>query len=216
MLQLFRKAGWLTWCILIITSVVLMARLSLPYTAFKRNIDFLLTKQNVYHISYWRISFYLHVFASVFVLPAGLTQFNKYLLIKKPKVHRSFGMLYILVVLIISSPTGFLMALHANGGLPAKTSFIILSLAWFSTTLFALIFAKRKKFGVHGEWVLRSYALALSAITLRSYALLFDLLHFNIRPQEVYITIAWLSWVPNLVITEIMIRKGFVKRLLKR
>ena len=54
----------------------LMVRLSLPYTVMQPDVDFLQTKEGVYHLGYWRRSFYVHVFTSSFVLIAGLSQFN--------------------------------------------------------------------------------------------------------------------------------------------
>jgi hypothetical protein len=211
-----RTIGYFVWCLILTYAIYLMFLLSWPYTAMKPGIDFLATKQRVYHIPYWRTSFYLHVFTSLFALLAGLSQFNRKLLWKRPKVHRTVGLLYWVVVLFIASPTGFIMAIHANGGLPARTSFVMLSLLWFATTLLAMIAIKNKQWELHGEWMLRSYALTLSAITLRFYALLFDLFQVHARPQEVYITIAWLSWVPNLIIAEVLIKKGFVKQLLTK
>ena len=194
-------------------AVYLMFQLSVPYTSFQKNIDFLATKQNVYHIDYWRYAFYAHVFTSIFVLPAGFTQFNTNFFAKA--WHRKLGMIYILAVLFVSAPTGFLMGLHANGGLASKASFVLLSTLWFITTLLALINAKRRKFIEHGEWMLYSYALTLSAITFRLIALGFDLLDIRVRPQEVYVTTAWLSWVPNIILAHLMIKMGFIKRLFR-
>jgi hypothetical protein len=212
--RIIQKSGIALWCIALSYAIYLMYQLSVPYTAMERNIDFLQTKQRVYHIDYWRISFYAHVFTSIFVLPAGFTQFNKAFFRKR--YHRWLGMVYVATVLLIGAPTGFMMALHANGGLGAKASFVLLSLLWFTTTLLALIQVKKKNFEDHGEWMVYSYALALSAITFRLLALAFDLLKVEARPQEVYVAIAWLSWVPNLVIAEILIRTGFVRRLFTR
>lgn len=193
-----------------------MINLSLPYLAFKPGIDFLATKQRAYHIVYWRVAFYLHVFTSVFTLIGGLTQFSKKILTQYPKVHRIMGLIYWITVLFIAAPTGFIMGIHANGGLPARSSFVLLSLLWFLFTLIAIIQIKRKDFTAHAEWMLRSYALTLSAISLRFYALLFDVLNIHVRPQEAYITIAWLSWVPNLLIAEAMIKNGFINSILKK
>lgn len=209
-----RWIGVSIWCIGLAIAVYLMFRLSVPYVSFQKNIDFLATKQNVYHIDYWRYAFYIHVFTSVFVLAAGFTQFNKAFFVQG--WHRKLGMLYILTVLFLSAPTGLVMGLHANGGLGAKASFVLLSTVWFVTTLLALVTAKKKKFIEHGEWMLYSYALALSAISLRLMALGFDLFQIHVRPQEVYVTIAWLSWVPNLLVAHLLIKLGFVKALFRK
>jgi hypothetical protein len=211
---LLRRAGLFLWCTGLLVAIWLMFRLSVPYVAFDSHVDFLQTKQKVYHINYWRISFYIHVFTSIVVLPAGFTQFHPGFF---PRGwHRRLGTIYLYTVLFISAPTGFLMGLHANGGLAAKASFVLLSLTWFLTTLMAVITVKKKKFEQHGEWMLFSYALTLSAIFFRLYVLFFDLLHINARPSEVYVTVAWLSWVPNLIVALFMIRSGFIRRLYER
>lgn len=214
MYRTIRTLGLISWCAGLALATYLMFRLSVPYVSFQKNIDFLATKQNVYHIDYWRLAFYAHVFTSIFVLPAGFTQFNKAFF--RQAWHRRLGMIYIVTVLIISAPTGFLMGLHANGGLGAKASFVLLSTVWFITTGAALLSARRKNFIEHGEWMLYSYALTLSAITFRLLALAFDLFDIHVPPREVYVTIAWLSWVPNLFLAHWMIKAGFVKNLFRK
>lgn len=213
-MKLIRFAGIIVWCSGLAAAIYLMFQLSVPYTSFQKNIDFLGTKQNVYHIDYWRYSFYAHVFTSIFVLPAGFTQFNSAFFRKA--WHRKLGMIYVLTVLFISAPTGFLMGLHANGGLASKASFVLLSSLWFITTLLAFTTVKKRRFIDHGEWMLYSYALTLSAITFRLIALGFDLFDIRVRPQEVYVTTAWLSWVPNIIIAHLMIKMGFIKNLFKK
>lgn len=183
----------------------LMIQLSWPYHVIEPNVDFLLSKQNIYHTDSWRISFYVHVFTSILVLVAGFTQFSKTILKHYTKIHRITGWVYFVVVLLISGPAAFVMALKANGGLPARASFTALSLVWYACTLMALIRVRQHNYQSHAQWMIRSYALTLSAITLRIYAYLFDALHINVHPRDVYITIAWLSWVPNLIVAEIII-----------
>jgi len=184
----------------------LMIKLSWPYHVIAPNIDFLLSKQQVYHNDSWRISFYVHVFTSILILVAGFTQFSKSILKNHTKIHRITGWVYFVVVLLISGPTAFVMSFKANGGLPARASFVSLSIMWYACTLIALIRVKQHCYQSHAQWMIRSYALTLSAITLRIYAFMFDALHVNVHPRDVYITIAWLSWVPNLIVAEMIIR----------
>ncbi len=183
----------------------LMLRLSLPYTTIKSDVDFLQTKQNVYHINYWRWSFYVHVFTSIFVLLAGFIQFSKYLRIKFTKLHRITGYLYVLLIVFITGPASFMMGWHANGGLPARTSFTLLSFLWVIFTALAWWFAVKQNFNLHRAFMIRSYALTLSAITLRIYTVAFAYFNIHAKPVEIYITTAWLSWVPNLIIAEMII-----------
>ncbi|GGB08841.1 DUF2306 domain-containing protein [Puia dinghuensis] len=191
----------------------LMIRLTLPYAAMRPNINFLRTKERIYHIGYWRISFYTHVFTSCLVLIAGFTQFAPRLLVRKPQIHRVMGWAYLLTVTMVSGPAAFVMALYANGGLPARASFTLLSVLWITFTACAGYYAIRKRFTLHGAFMFRSYALTLSAITLRGYTYLIDLTTLPFTPRDIYITTAWLSWVPNLILAEILIRNGWVEKV---
>ena len=191
----------------------LLLRLSLPYTAMRSDVAFLRTKQNVYYIGYWRYSFYIHVFTSFFVLLAGFTQFNPWMLGRHPRVHRLMGWIYLITVLFITGPAAFMMAWHANGGLPARTSFTLLAFLWIFFTAFAGYRVIKRQFLSHGAFMFRSYALTLSAVTLRLYTYLSAYLPLYASPKEIYITTAWLSWVPNLIIAEMLIRSGWVEKI---
>lgn len=201
--------------LLLAWAVWLMVDLTLPYVTFEKNVDFLLTKLNVYHIRHWRYGFYVHIFSSVLVLVAGFTQFSRRVLHHRPKLHRGMGYVYAVTLLFVSGPGAWVMAFYANGGLPARASFVLLTFLWYVFTLAAMFYVFRRNWNEHGNFMLRSYALTFSAITLRLYAFGIDYLQLHVRPAEAYITIAWLSWVPNLLLAELLIRMGFVKRLFR-
>jgi len=195
---------------------LLMIRLTLPYAAMRSDVDFLRTKQTIYHLPWWRNSFYIHVFTSCLVLIAGFTQFNPWLLRKRRRIHRLMGWVYLVTVTTISGPAAFIMALYANGGLPARASFTLLAFLWMSYTLYAGYYAVRRKFQLHGAYMFRSYALTLSALTLRAYTYLLSYSALHASSRDIYITTTWLSWVPNLILAEILIRKGFVEKIYKQ
>jgi hypothetical protein len=50
--------------------------------------------------------------------------------------------------------------------------------------------------------MLRSYALAMAAITLRVYAFIASW-SIDLSNPPAYALIAWLSWVPNLLVVEV-------------
>jgi len=183
---------------------VLMLRLTIPYTSLKIDVDFLATKQSIIHLEYWRYAFYTHVFASVFVLLLGVVQFIPALAYKYKKVHRTIGLAYVVIVVLLSGPSGFIMGIYANGGFYAKISFVILSMLWIGFTATAYMKALRGKIEEHKAYMVRSYALTLSAITLRTYAYIIPSL-VHMHGKDEYILIAWLSWVPNLIVAELLI-----------
>jgi uncharacterized membrane protein len=180
------------------------------YIPLNSNTGFLKLKQAYLHIDIWRISFYIHVFSSLFALLAGFTQFSKTLLKSRPGLHRKIGYVYVINILFITGPAGFIMSFYANGGFSARIAFISLSVLWISFTVLAFYKAIKKDFSAHRAFMIRSYALTLSAISLRAWKVLFEM--FTMLGQEDrYKIIAWLGWGLNLLIAEIIIIK-FLKR----
>lgn len=220
-MQVQRSSIWIRLLRILVVGAILyaswlMLRLTWPYTALRPGIDFLKTKAFIYHILHWRLSFYIHVFTGILALLTGLTQFSGYIIRQLPKLHRISGYLYVVNVLAVTGPAALVMSFYANGGWPARSSFILQSLAWLFCTGIALSKAFRKKFQAHGAWMLRSYALTLAAITLRTYAAILSYTHSGLHPVEKYILIAWASWIPNLLIAEWLIRSGFIRSLFKK
>jgi hypothetical protein len=188
----------------------LMLRILFIYIPIKTDVGFLQLKQEYIHITEWRIAFFTHVFTSILVLLAGFTQFSKTALKLYPRLHRTLGYLYVINILLITGPAGLLMSFYANGGITSKIGFIVLSVLWIFFTAKALIFAKQKKFLQHKVFMIRSFALTLSAITLRCWKVI--LVNFtDIPPMDRYRLIAWLGWTLNLLIAEWYIYK-FIKQ----
>lgn len=194
----------------------LLILLSLPYIHFEPNVEFLGTKQLIYHIDLWRISFYVHVFTSPIIILSGLLQFNRRILHSLPRLHRFFGYTYTSTVLLISGPSALVMSFYANGGRVAQLSFVLLTFFWIGTTLLSLLRARKGDYFTHAKWAVRSYALTLSAVTLRFYAYLFDVIGFQMDPKTTYILLSYLSWIPNLVIAQFFIWGGYPNYLLSK
>ena len=196
------------YCLLLLFSIffVLMARITLQYIPVRTDAAFLRIKQDYIHITPWLVAFYIHVFTSMFVLAAGFTQFTPGILRRYKAVHRMVGKCYVMIVFFVTGPASFVMALLANGGIPSRIAFTSLSLLWMYTTAKAWQTVRAGRYELHRDWMYRSYALTLSALTLRAWKwLLIALFHF--RPLNTYMIVAWLGFVPNLLIAEWIIRR---------
>lgn len=125
------------------------------------------------------------------------------------------GYIYITDVLLITGPAGLLMGFYANGGITSRIAFVSLALLWIFFTATALIKARQKNFKAHRKYMIRSYALTLSAITLRAwkYALTNS---FELPPMDVYRSVAWLGWVVNLGVAEYIIYRIKLKSPFKK
>ena len=178
-----------------------MLKIILRYATFDTNASFLQIKQDYIQNIPWLTAFYVHVFSSLFALLAGFTQFSKHIRIAYPRIHRSIGKAYVVNILLITGPAGLLMAFYANGGISSRLGFFTLSVLWWYYTYQAWRSALARDFSRHRAFMLRSYALTLSAITLRIWKLSFA--HYlGLPPMDIYRMVAWLGFVPNIVVVE--------------
>ena len=189
---------------------ILMLQITLQYIPYQTDVAFLRIKQDYIYLLHYRISFFVHVYSSLFVLLAGFSQFSDTILKKTRKIHRIAGRLYVIVVLLLSAPSGFIIGLYANGGISSRIAFCLLAVLWFTYTLLAFTSIRKGNLKDHKAFMYRSYALALSAITLRAWKYLIVFL-LHPRPMDVYRIVAWLGWIPNLFIAELIIRKRLKK-----
>jgi uncharacterized membrane protein len=188
---------------------VLMMNITLKYFPFNTQAAFLQIKQTeVTEVPFYTTFFYIHVSTSILVLLAGFTQFNSFILRKYTAIHRNIGKLYVFVVLALAAPSGLFIGLFANGGFYAKISFVLLSILWFFLTLKGFIHIKNRNILLHKQFILRSFALTFSAITLRFWKVILVYL-FQPSPMDVYQIIAWLGWIPNLLLIEYYIYRNY-------
>ena len=192
--------------ILLLYFTYLMVLITIQYIPINYQVAFLNIKQEqIVHLHY-KIAFFIHVYSSIFVLFAGFTQFSKKIRNRFGFVHRVVGYIYVILILLLSAPSGFIMGIYANGGIGSKVSFCSLSILWFVFTTMALKKAFLGDFKVHRKYMLRSYALTLSAVSLRAWK--WVITHFfETAPMDTYKIVAWLGWVLNLVIVEFYIQQ---------
>ena len=201
-IQLKKNITSLLWTALIAFFSFQMLMIVLPYTSWEWDVDFLITKQHIIHLDYYRIAFYSHVFSSVIVLLSGAILFSGFVLLKMPKLHRFVGKTYVFLLLLISAPSGMVMAFYANGGWMAQLSFLILTPLWWWFTYQGYRTARQQKFKAHKKWMVRSYALTFSAITLRVAQMILGSF-FYLDTEVQYILVSWGSWILNLAVVEL-------------
>ncbi len=188
----------------------LMLKITLQYFPVNFDVAFLRIKQEYVALLHYKIAFYGHVVFSIFALLAGFTQFSSKIRSSYTHVHRTIGKVYIYTILFFAAPTGLVLGVYANGGWSSRLGFCLLAVGWFLFTGIAWKALKEKDYTKHQTFMIRSFALTLSAITLRIWKYLLVYL-FAPRPMDVYQIVAWLGWVLNLAIAEILIFK-YIKK----
>jgi hypothetical protein len=161
----------------------------------------------------WQAGFYTHILLGAIALLTGWSQFSKRIRNKNLTVHRTLGKIYLISV-ILSGSAGLYIAYYATGGIIAVLGFGGLAIAWLFTTSKAYVNIRNKNIDQHQYWMVRSYALCFAAVTLRIWLPLFQFA-LGMEFIEAYKIIAWLCWVPNVVVAELIVRslKGRKQRV---
>ena len=151
------------------------------------------------------IGIYAHVFASVIALALGPFQFSSRLRASQIQLHRWCGRAYLGVGVCVGGLAGLYMSLHAFGGIASRLGFGCLALAWLFTGLRAFLAIRRRDVASHRRWMVRNFALTFAAVTLRLY--LPSSIALGAAFEIAYPVIAWLCWLPNVVIAELLFNR---------
>lgn len=223
--QLARLLLGMSFLFLVLVASYQMLSIIFPYLLppFPTDIYFLAAKQAVIDFLPWRLAFYIHITSATLVLLLGLTQFSKSILQKAPQLHRRLGQLYISLILILAAPSGFLMGFYGSGGPWAQLAFVLQAIVWWGLSFWAYQTIRRKEVQAHARFMVRSYAMTLSAISLRGATFLaasWKMQHGIFCPNpayswlcypDFYILIAWLSWIVNLLLAEVALKVGLLR-----
>jgi len=193
-----RRAGWALMMLAVLVVAVLNSRfIWIPIREIMhRAVD---------HLGRDDFQLYFHLWTAPAIVVIGGIGFMPFLRERWPAVHRWGGRVYLTAVLL-TAPATFTLALHETEGPLTVFGFATLSLLWFVTAAIAWWHAYNGRHQIHGEWMVRNYALTLTNVTFRAE------LHFALlcgAPfTAVYEPIRVLQFIPNLLIAELLIRSG--------
>jgi hypothetical protein len=143
-------------------------------------------------------------------------------------IHRTIGVIYTCSV-TVGGIAGIYMGYHAKSHCytVCQVGFMTLGLCWLITLALAIacIAALRAplllsivrltskaeniyeaSLFAHQRWMVRNYALTFAAVTLRGWLGLFMGLLGPNKFDDFYPSLAWLAWVPNTIVGEILLR----------
>ena len=186
-----RKAGWVLMTVLavIIASYALMVLLlpgfGPPFVAEHRALV--------------PVALLAHVAGALSALALGPWQLNNRLRTRAIHRHRWVGRGYVVAVLI-GGLGALALAPRSQAGLVTHVGFGLLAVLWLAATLQAYLRIRAGDQVRHRAWMIRSYSLTLAAVMLRIYLPLSEVM--GIPFADAYQAIAWVCWVPNLVVAE--------------
>ena len=182
---------------------LLLVRNTIPCFSFSQEFDFIQERAILFARSIYKYSFYIHIFAGMVCISTALIQFSSFIIKKRKKIHIWSGRIYVMVVLLLGAPTGLYMSFFAKGSYWERVLFMFMAVYWFYTTMQGFTTILKKNVLAHKIWMIRSYSMAMTAVTFRVYYILFyffgmDLLHN-------YEISLWLSVLGNMLVAELLI-----------
>jgi uncharacterized membrane protein len=159
---------------------------------------------------FWNIFFYTHISLGGVALLIGWSQFSEKFRKKNIQLHRMIGKIYVVSVLL-SAIAGIYIGYFATGGMISQVGFISLGIIWFYTTLKAFLEIKKGRVEQHEKKMIYSYAACFAAVTLRLLLPLLIVFFNDFIPA--YQVVAWLCWIPNLLVAYFIILKKAKKKV---
>jgi uncharacterized membrane protein len=147
----------------------------------------------------------VHAVAASTALILGIMQFSSVVRRRWPRLHRASGWLYV-VGCIAGGAAALVLSAGLSTGPVAASGFGALGVLWLHATMQGLRSARARDFSRHRAWMIRSYAFTFAAVTLRIYLPMSQMIGIDFALAYRYI--AWLAWVPNMVIAEVYVRQG--------
>ncbi|NEU08594.1 DUF2306 domain-containing protein [Flavihumibacter sp. R14] len=153
---------------------------------------------------FWNAGFYTHIILGGIALLVGWSQFIARLRTTRLSLHRTIGKIYV-VAALLSALAGIYIGFFATGGLITSAGFISLGCIWFTTTFLAYTSIKKGDTTRHEIMMIFSYAACFAAVTLRIWLPLLIMVFQDFTPA--YRIVAWLCWVPNLLVAFFIVRR---------
>ena len=149
----------------------------------------------------WKITFHIHIISAGIALSIGWIQFVPKIRNKYMSFHKIIGNTYFISA-IISSLASIFISFYATGGKIQIIGFTILGIIWFYTALMGFFYIKCEEFKLHQKMTVFSYSACFSGVTLRIWLPLLELFFDDFNTT--YATVAWLCWIPNLIVAFII------------
>ena len=111
--------------------------------------------------------------------------------------------MYLGAGVLVGGVSGLYLSWFAFGGPVARLGFATLAVGWLYTGARAYVAIRNRRIDEHRRWMVRNFALAFAAVMLRLYvpASVVAGADFGVA----YSVIAWLCWVPNLIVAEAIV-----------
>jgi uncharacterized membrane protein len=190
------RPGWVIMTLACVTIAVIVSR----YLTFDPEVYF---PQQLEPYLRHEFALGVHVLSGMLALLIGPFQFARRLRRRFVPVHRFMGATYVASATALGV-TGLILAPTAYTGLVASAGFTVLDLLMLFTTWTAVRMILAGRYGEHRRWMIRSFSLIMAGVMLRVWMPIYGglaavgIVDFSF--ETAYAAVAWLCWVPNLLL----------------
>ena len=200
------------WIVPLLAIAVLFVAFRLPYyLTFDTGDSLVRLQEGSPETHYLMLTGHI-LFGSIAILTCSM-QVWPWLRKTHPKVHRISGRLYVFAGVVPSGLFALVVSVMAVISPAGRIGNVILALLWFGTTFAGFLAARRRRFGDHRRWMIRSFALCWSIVVNRIWLVLFlfVLLPFadsvyggdmEALAEDASVAAIWTSWIANLMIAQ--------------
>jgi hypothetical protein len=149
-------------------------------------------------------AFFIYAYPLLAALWVGIPQFIPLIYRRFPLVHFVVGNLFVLVVLLAIAPFGALLSLFCSEHGFAAVSLTLLHFVLWKQTRIAVKYIVEKDLQAHLKGMIKSYVLLICSVTSILQTMCFPMIHMEY------------CWVFILILTEMLLTKGFTIFLLKQ
>lgn len=162
-------------------------------------------------VHYWAVV--AHILFGTIALVTVCLQVWPWFRSRYPRVHRYVGRVYVLAGVLPAGALGFVVSALHTGGVGAQVGNLLLNVLWVATALFGLREARRRRFGEHRTWMIRSFALCTSIVVNRVWVFVLLMIaapqldstyagNEQAMEQTAIGAAVWASWIVNLLVAE--------------
>ncbi|GII92447.1 DUF2306 domain-containing protein [Sinosporangium siamense] len=207
-----RVVGW-WWIALSAVAIAVLA--VVPYLSGPLHTlgDDGLAANYAYRPQWVKVAFYVHVVSGGLALLLSPVQFAARLRARVPRVHRVCGRVTF-VSLVAAGGAGLVLAPFSLAGMTGTLGFGALGILTLVFAAAAFLAIRRGDVAAHQRWAVRTFALIYAGVMLRLWQMTLVPLQVavygiaeDVAFDRSYGLMPFLSWVPNLLVAEWMLRR---------
>ncbi|SFF18478.1 Predicted membrane protein [Paenibacillus catalpae] len=196
-----------SWWIMLFLSIAIMLPFIIPYLTF----DPASSRVDISSRTIQYPALVLHIVLAFVAMITGFLQFHKKIRENNPSLHALLGKVYVVSVCISGGLALIVTCYEPDYG--RALSFLFLDLIWLFTTVKGFRAAVNGDFAAHKLWMIRSFAITLTAVIARAVVplliLFYLLLHGFALPngrtgmiEEVLDNNIWAAFILHFIIVE--------------